>query len=63
MKGLAKDIGKEVEEHNSILDNMENQLSQVSTLVVSAVTNLGEMISSGLLESVLFFIYLLGFVT
>lgn len=44
---MAMDIGKEVDDHNKILDGIEAQLSGVRELVNGAVEKISDMINQG----------------
>eukprot|EP00924_Labyrinthula_sp_SR-Ha-C_P007576 augustus_masked-scaffold_42-processed-gene-0.46-mRNA-1 protein AED:0.20 eAED:0.20 QI:0/0/0/1/1/1/2/0/329 len=47
LKHIALDIGQEVNQHNSYLDNMENQFGSVGEMMTGALEKIDEMMKAG----------------
>ena len=47
LKHIALDIGKEVDQHNNLLDGMDSQMGSVGQLMGSALDKIGEMMQAG----------------
>mmetsp|Transcript_22980 Transcript_22980/g.32097 ORF Transcript_22980/g.32097 Transcript_22980/m.32097 type:complete len:158 (+) Transcript_22980:304-777(+) len=47
LKGLTIDIGNEVREQNSLLENMENSFGNVGDLLAGSLRRIGTMLESG----------------
>jgi len=47
LKHIALNIGSEVNQHNSLLDGMDNQMGSVGELMNGALSKLGEMMNAG----------------